>query len=233
MNRMTPVAVFLLIAGTLVLSPCPGSAMGPGAAFFVKIIPEVTHKTADTDWAPAEKTAIIAVGDRIRTAEKALAILKFQDRSIVKVRENSELVITGTIDAAKVIKEVDVRKGVIGFIIGKQERNEQFRFTSPTSVAAIRGTQGAFAVSLSADTLIVTEGVVRFHNSVSGDSVDVAAGFTGISGSTGSLEVRASTPGETAAAQEAIESGETDNEFELQLKDGQGNRRKLKIEFKE
>jgi len=233
MKGFTGILVPLLAVAAIASPPGAAAGMNPGTAFFAKIIPQVTHKAGTADWAPATKAAIISVGDRIRTAQDALAIIKFADRSIVKVRENSELVITGSVDEKKIVKEVDVRKGVIGFIIGKQEDNEQFRFTSPTSVAAIRGTRGAFLVGADADTLVVTEGTVRLSNSSSGDILDVTVGFTGISRSDGSIEVRASSPEETAAAQEAVESGDTDNQFELELQDGQGNKKKLKIDFKD
>ncbi|MDH4069246.1 MAG: FecR family protein [Ignavibacteria bacterium] len=231
MNHTSRLVASVLALGiAVILPPTPVTA---GTALFVKIIPDVNHKKGTADWVAATPAGIISVGDMVSTGEEALAVIKFADKSIVKVRENSELVVTGSVDETKIVKEVDVQKGVIGFIIGKQERNDQFRFTSPTSVAAIRGTQGAFTVRGEADTLIVTEGTIRLTNTPSGDSLDVAAGFTGISKPDGSLEVRASTPEEVAAAQESIDSGEADNLFELDLQDGQGNKKKLKIDFKD
>lgn len=231
MNRTYRFVASVLALGIAV--GLPSARLSAGTAFFAKIIPDVNHKAGTAEWVPATPTGIISVGDKVNTGAKALAVIKFLDKSIVKVRENSELVITGSVDESRIVKEVDVHKGVIGFIIGKQERSDQFRFTSPTSVAAIRGTQGTFTVRGEADTLIVTEGTIRLTNVISGDSLDVSAGFTGISKPDGTLEVRASTPEEHAAAQESIDSGEADNRFELELEDGQGNRKKLKIDFKD
>jgi hypothetical protein len=203
------------------------------AAFFAKIIPQVDHKSSSAKWAPAKKGGVISAGDQVKTGEGALAVIKFNDKSIVKVREKSELLITGEVDEKTVLKEVGVQKGVIGFMIGKQNNNEEFRFTSPTSVAAIRGTGGAFIVGPGSDTLVVTEGSIRFTNIISNESRDVGAGSTGIARGDGSLEVRASTQAEGAAAKALVEAGESENSLEFELQDGQGNKKKLKIDYRE
>jgi hypothetical protein len=169
----------------------------------------------------------------VKTGDGALAIIKFNDKSIVKVREKSELLITGEVDGNTVLKEVGIQKGVIGFIIGKQGSNEEFRFTSPTSVAAIRGTGGAMMVGPASDTLVVTEGLINFTNTRSGQSGNVGAGSTGIARSDGSMEVRASTVAETAAAQAIVSAGDSENSLEFELQDGQGNKKKLKIDYRE
>ena len=219
----------LLFATDGMASP-PSGAL---AAFFAKIIPAVDHKPATGAWTGAVKGGVITAGDRIKTGDGALAIIKFNDKSIVKLREKSELLVTGGVDEKTVLKEVGMQKGVIGFIIGKQNDNEEFRFTSPTSVAAIRGTAGAFAVGGGADTLVVTEGTIQFTNTVSNQSQSVGAGSTGISAPDGSLQVRASTPAEAAAAQALVQAGESENKLEFDLQDGQGNRKKLKIDYRE
>ncbi len=235
MNIISGLLSAVFLAAALFL-PAHGTAAAPSgviAAFFAKIIPVVDYKSGPGDWVAAKKGGVLSAGDQVRTGEGALAIIKFNDKSIVKVREKSELLITGEVDENTVLKEIGMQKGVIGFIIGKQNSNEEFRFTSPTSVAAIRGTGGAFIVGTSSDTLVVTEGLIRFTNTISNESGDVAAGFTGISKSDGTLEVRASTQAETAAAQAMVNAGESENSIEFELQDGQGNKKKLKIDYRE
>jgi urease accessory protein UreE len=39
---------------------------------------------------------LAAQGDRLRTGEKSLAIVKFKDNSLVRIRERSEVIITGS-----------------------------------------------------------------------------------------------------------------------------------------
>ena len=235
MKLVSGLVCCLLLAGAIVFPRTGHASAPPGtiAAFFAKIIPQVEHKAASGSWIGAVKGGVISAGDRVKTGDGALAIIKFNDKSIVKVREKSELLVTGKVDEKTVLKEVGMQKGVIGFIIGKQNDNEQFRFTSPTSVAAIRGTAGAFTVGAGSDTLVVTEGSIQLTNTVSNEAQNVGAGSTGISRADGSLEVRASTPAEAAAAQALVEAGESENSLEFDLQDGQGNSKKLKIDYRE
>jgi hypothetical protein len=195
-------------------------------AFFAKIIPVVDHKTESSDWVKAKGTDVIRYGDKVRTAEKALAIIKFLDKSIVKVREKSELTVTGN----EKKKDLLFEKGVIGFSIGKQETEEEFRFTSPASVAAIRGTEGLFEAGVTADTLIVREGLVELTNRLSDSTVSVGAGFTGISTADGTIMTVPTTPAQLNRARAAID---TENLLEIELRDGQGNPKKLKIDYRE
>jgi hypothetical protein len=224
--RITAVvaSILLCIAGSSVASP-PGSTAG----LFLKVILSVSQKTAEADWFPAQKGWPVAYGDMVRTGEKSLAIIRFTDKSLVKVREKSELTVSG--DVGK--KNVSLRGGVIGFNIQKQQANEEFQFSSPTSVASIRGTGGQFTSGSSSDTLIVVEGTVLLSNTVSNRSMEVGAGYTGISGADGNLEVRPSTPAERAAGEAAASASEEQKSLEFDLKDSQDGRRKLKIEFKE
>ena len=203
-------------------------------AVVTKVIPDVSRKESGKDWLAANRGETLSSGDRVRTGSgKSLAVIKFKDNSFVKVRENSDLTITGEVKGSDFMKDVFLQKGVIGFSVQKQKKDEQFRFTSPTSVASIRGTGGAFITSTSSDTLIVSEGNVNFTNSVSGQSVDVPAGFTGLSFADGTIQVRASSPAERALGQEGMKATEQGNKLEFDLRDNQGNPKKLKIEFNE
>jgi hypothetical protein len=228
MKTVLIAATLIILCGILLMS-LPGSSeasSGTTIAFFAKIIPVVDHKAESTEWVTAKGSDVIRFGDKVRTAEKALAIIKFLDKSIVKVREKSELTVTGN----EKQKEVLFEKGVIGFSIGKQEKDEGFRFTSPASVAAIRGTEGLFESGTDADTLIVEEGLVELTNKISDSTVSVGAGFTGISTSSGTVMAIPSTAAQRNRARAAIES---DNLLEIDLRDGQGNRKRLKIDYKE
>jgi hypothetical protein len=125
-----------------------------------------------------------------------------------------------------------MKNGVVGFNIKKQQTGEEFRFSSPTSVASIRGTGGSFSSASVADTLIVTVGLIEFTNNPSSQQVDVPAGYTGISKPDGTITTRPSTPEEKAAAEEAARASEQDNRLEFNLRDGKGNSKRLKIDFK-
>ena len=168
----------------------------------------------------------------MRTGEKSIAVIKFKDNSMLRVREKTEVVLTGTQRGNSFSKSTELQRGVIGFNIKKQQTGEEFRFSSPTSVASIRGTSGQFDSQDSTDKLIVLEGLVRFTSTISSEGADVAGGFTGISTSNGKLQVRPSTPEEKLAAQLASRLGDQDSKLDIDLNDGKGNKKQLEIKFK-
>lgn len=202
-------------------------------ALLSKVVLDVRHKQADSEWEVARRGETLASGDRVRTGEKSLAVVKFKDNSLVRVRERSELTISGTTEGSAFSKSVNVEKGVVGFNIRKQKPEEEFRFTSPTSVASIRGTGGQFTSKDGFDTLTVVEGAVLLTNTVSSTSVEVLAGFTGISNPDGTIETRPATSEELTAAQSASSISDQENRLEIDLQDGRGNRKQLKLDIRE
>lgn len=215
--------LLLVVAGA-------GYAPGPGTlALIMKVIPQVSKKTSSTDWGKADKGDPLSNGDHVRTEKNSLAIIKFMDKSIVRLREQSELSIDAQSLDGKFTKTVRLSRGGFGFEFQKQ-RDEQFRLTSPTSVASIRGTMGKLSGGEGSDTLVITEGLVGFHNSVSNRDIDVGAGSVGISKQDGSITSRKATPQELADANR-LASGGTMNELKLELKDSKGNRKELKLRY--
>jgi len=198
-----------------------------------RVILDVSHKEVGKDWQTAKKGETLTSGDRVKTGAKSIAIIKFKDNSLVRVRELSELTVTGSMNGSAFSKSVEMKNGVVGFNIKKQQTGEEFRFSSPTSVASIRGTGGAFAASETADTLIVTEGAIEFTNVSSSQKVTVSAGFTGISRPDGTIVTRPSTPEEKAAAEQAARPSDQDNRLEFDLRDGKGNSKRLRIDFRD
>ena len=226
--RQTAMAIFLIVP--LVLMSV-GFLSGPRTiALITKVVPEVSRRSATTEWAKAARGDQLISGDRVRTEKRSLAIIKFMDNSIVRLREQSELTITGEVAGNKPSRVIGLSKGGFGFEIQKQH-GDQFRLTSPTSVASIRGTRGKLSGGQGFDTLVVTEGLVNFRNNVSGKDIDVAAGYIGFSNQDGSLTSRQATAQELADANSAATGG-TDNELRLELKDSQGNKKELKLKYK-
>ncbi len=198
-----------------------------------KVISDVSRKEATKDWQKAKPGELLRTGDRVRTGDRSIAIIKFKDNSLVRVRSQSELAVTGTQKGTSFSKSVDVDRGGIGFNIAKQRPEEEFRFTSPTSVASIRGTGGEYIAANDGDTLIVLNGNVSFTNKKSGNAVDVGEGFTGLSHPDGSISSRPSTDDEKKSAQEALRTGDQPMKLEFDLRDGEGKARNLHIDYKQ
>ncbi len=200
-------------------------------AVMTKVIQDVTKKTETTDWTKADKGDMLDSGNWVRTAEKSLAIIKFKDNSIVRLREESELTLHGEGQRGTMTKQAHLHKGSFGFDVQKQG-NEQFRLTSPTSVASIRGTKGKWSSGKGYDTLVVTEGLVNLRNLISNNEIDVGAGFIGFSDETGAVTSRKATEEEINQAASAALGGIL-NELKLELKDPDGNKKELKLRYKQ
>jgi hypothetical protein len=204
-------------------------------ALAIKIIRDVTRKTETIDWTKANKGDLLYSGDQVRTGERSIAIIKFMDNSMLRVREKSELRIYGEQKDGTFSKTVNISRGEFTFDIQKQE-NEQFTFTSPTSVAAIRGTEGTMNSGENGDVITILDGLVNFLNTLSNNSVDVGAGETGISRPDGTIEVRGATQEEIDAAKKALNATRgsgNERQLNIQLKDKEGKKKELQIKYRE
>ncbi|MBI5215579.1 MAG: FecR domain-containing protein [Ignavibacteriae bacterium] len=204
-------------------------------ALAVKVIREVSRRTETIDWASVKKGELMYSGDKVRTGDRSIAIVKFTDNSILRVREKSELQILGEQKEGALEKNVHLTRGEFSFDIQKQE-NEKFIFTSPTSVAAIRGTRGTMVRLDSGDVVVVLEGLVNLLNSISNTGVDVGPGQTGISYTDGRVFVRDATSNETDDARRSINAGSgtgRENLLDIELKDDGNNKKRLRIRYRD
>jgi len=227
------VPLVLVAPTSSVIAKSPPSA-GTDVALVSKVILDVKRKELDRDWIAAKRGETLASGDRVRTGVNSLAVIKFKDNSLVRIREQSELTVTGNVSGRAFSKTVNLTRGAVGFNIKKQETGEEFSFRSPTSVASIRGTEGLYIATALEDLLTVLEGMIRFQNSISTTEVDVNAGYTGVAKPDGTILTRPSTPSEQAIARNAMIEREDEqrNLLELEFRDAQGNRKEMRIDFK-
>jgi hypothetical protein len=80
-----------LMASVLTVGFYPSSGDNTTIALAVKIILDVSRKSSGVDWTKAKKGDILYSGDEIRTGERSIALVKFKDNSMLRVREKSEL----------------------------------------------------------------------------------------------------------------------------------------------
>ena len=181
----------------------PVCAASP-VAMVCKVVLDVARKEASRDWQIARRGEILSSGDRVKTGDKSVAVIRFKDHSLVRVRERSELTVKATTRGSFVSRSVNLETGGVGFKMEKQGSDEEFRFTSPISVASIRGTEGQFISGHGSDTLTVIEGVVLLTNARSFETVEVQAGNTGIAHPDGTMFVRMATLAEVTATRFAV-----------------------------
>lgn len=140
-------------------------------ALVKKIVKDVTYRKAgQSDWDDAKTGLPLNDGEQVKTGAKSLALILFIDGSgLLRVRENAVLNVYGKSGNKKLDdKNTVLTKGTIGFEVNKQE-DEEFKFTTPTAVASIRGTEGSLEVDDNNSTVIrLDRGKVDFQ-SLKGD----------------------------------------------------------------
>jgi hypothetical protein len=183
MKRSFALVVIVVIAALMAAPAWNFQDKKPIAAYIMKVVNNVERRSSpSTGWTKALLLNELKAGYEVRTQEKSFAMIKFADDSKVAVREKSIITIQGDVDAkGKILnRDVYIERGRTAFDVKKQQ-TEQFRFTSPISVASIRGTEGGTGFDPGqnlADITIIT-GIAEFSSTRSGCKVDVRAGQTG------------------------------------------------------
>ena len=174
---------------------------------------------------------ILDDGDRIRTGPDGFALIIFiDDKSQLKIKEESEVTITGKKIATAISKNIRMDNGTVRAQVNKQRKGE-FVIQSTTSVASVKGTDFWFiANSEDGDMLIGIEGIVDLFNVVSGLSVDVTAGNTGTSDDSGNLDV-GPTNQNTVPDDPSDTEEDSGNQIEIEFEGPNGEIKKLLIDI--
>ncbi|PKL83279.1 MAG: hypothetical protein CVV24_05735 [Ignavibacteriae bacterium HGW-Ignavibacteriae-3] len=144
-----------------------------------KIIKNVEFRDrTESEWLPAKVSTPLYDGGQVKTDAKSVAVILFTDGSgLLRVRENSILNVYAEIKNRKMNKNTYIDRGSVSFDVKKQE-DEEFKFTTPTAVASIRGTSGLFdVVDNGESTMILETGSVELETKT-GKKVSLTAGYT-------------------------------------------------------
>ncbi len=130
-------------------------------------------------------------GDAIRIGETGFAAVIFiDDRSVVKIRENTEFQF---IDSPST-RTLEIEQGTIFNNVSKQ-RDKTFRVETPVSVASVKGTEFAVVSDPAGiDQFFCQEGTFDVYNSVSGQTISVQPGQQAISNALGTLTEQPFSP---------------------------------------
>ncbi len=181
------------------------------------------------EWKPAQKGLGLESGTLVKTDEKSFLLIKFLDGSFLRVGENTTLEVIGENPKGNYSRKINVENGGVDFKVTKVKG--KFEFTTPLSVATIRGTEGVLISRTDADTLMVREGEVDFFNKISNISRTVKAGEIGISTKVGEITTRQMTESEQQKSQEIRKAIEK-REIEIRGKTGEGKEIRIKIKEK-
>lgn len=181
------------------------------------------------DWKPAQKGLGLESGSLVKTDNKSFLLIKFLDGSFLRVDENTMIEIIGENPKGNYSRKVNIENGGVDFKVSKVKG--KFEFTTPLSVATIRGTEGLLISRADADTLMVKEGEIDFLNKISNISRTVKAGEIGISTKEGEISTRAMTELDQQKLQKIRKEIEQ-REIEIRGKTQDGKEIRIKIREK-
>jgi len=232
MNRLRALLLPALLLG--LLSALPQAAAGQTGDAFQAIVlkakNDVTRRPPNGQWEKAVPLDPLGAGHQIRTGAASFTLIRFADETKLVIREKSIVEISGDPEA----RTVNTNKGGLAFDVKKQDQDE-FRFTSPTSVASIRGTTGNWNVLEDGTSEIaILTGSAALTNLQTGASQNVGAGQLGTSDAQGNLGVRNLTPFEQRNIDTAL-GGQPTQTRTLRIigRDANGQRTVITIEWEE
>ena len=101
---------------------------------------ELTRSSAPTKVIDLSKGTVLYDGDKIHTFKGSFCAIKFiDDKSLLRVKENSTCVIEGSREKDYINKNIIVEVG--SFFASLFKQRGKFTVTTPTSVASVKGTQ--------------------------------------------------------------------------------------------
>ena len=169
--------------------------------------------------------------DKIKTGKNGyIALMYLDDKTVVKMLGNSDLTIIGDRSGNKINKSLDIKYGRIAANV-KPQKDKEFRISTPTSVASVKGTEFAIQSDPSSgDSFTLIEGLIEVTNSITGESTQVQEGETAISTPDGSLDVAETTSDDLDGFEEASMEMPT-QELRFEVEDENGNIKEILIKF--
>lgn len=170
--------------------------------------------------------------DVVKTGDNAYAVVVFlDDKSQLKIRENTEMVITGKVEGNAISKQINMQYGTMKAEVSKQRKGE-FIIATPTSVASVKGTVfWVISDPVHGDVFYGVEGTIEVTNNNSGVTVIVNANQAGTSTPEGEVNVEDVSQDEIPTEPEG-EQEEQINTLRIQLQNPQGETKEIIIEYK-
>ena len=202
---------------------------GEKIAIITKIIGKAEYVRKDKLPKNLKRGFIIESGDEISTKKGAFVALVFiDDRSALKIREKSQIVINGKKNARIINKKINLNNGTIR---AQVKTSKNFLVQTSVSVASVKGTDfWVISNDKIGDSIIGLEGLVSLSNRISGEKIDIKKGTTGMSTNDGSLQIFKSDPKNTPL--DLVQSEGQDKKLEIIFNDFSGKQKKLIIDYK-
>ena len=194
------------------------------AIFFTPASGKAEIKSGSSGWKTLNRGTRLNGGDQIRTSDETLVAIVFtDDKSMLKVRSQSQVTIHGDRSKTGIKKRINMGIGQLWAKVTKGGAG--FRIETPTGVAAVKGTE--FYVNLGLDGLmevIGVEGLVQLGGRLG--NVNVGAGQKGVleKGKLPLLNKAEDIPDWGALT-------EDEKRIVIEFLDDEGNKKYLKLKF--
>ena len=204
---------------------------GDRIAVATKVIGSVEYVRGKDFAKSVKKGHIIESGDKITTVKGGfVALLFIDDKSALKVKENSEVIISGNKNNQAIAKRIGLKGGTIRAQVGKKQ-NRDFIVQTTVSVASVKGTDfWVVSDNNNGDSVIGIEGVIQLTNKISGDKIDIPSGITGLSTKDGQLQSFNTDPKTIPKDPSGDNIG--NQKLKIEFKDANGKKKTLVIEYK-
>lgn len=182
------------------------------------------RKEKGKDWRDGRVGTRLDSGDMLKTAENSLAAVMFtDDKSLIKVRDNSSLAIRGKRIEQSVSKRIICTLGE--FWVKATNQQSKLLVETPSGVAAVKGTEFYGIVDAEGNTqIIVVEGIVQLLNKLG--EILVQAGQTGKLTKNGAPVAFNTDPNSVLNWAKENRDG---SELLFEFQDSNGNKKHLKL----
>ena len=208
---------------------------GDRIAVATKVIGSVEYVRGKDFAKSVKKGHIIESGDKITTAKGGfVALLFIDDKSALKVKENSEVIISGNKNNRAIAKRIGLKGGTIRAQVGKKQ-NRDFIVQTTVSVASVKGTDfWVVSDNNNGDSVIGIEGVIQLTNKIKYFnnilSIDIPSGITGLATKDGQLQSFNTDPKTIPKDPSGDNIG--NQKLKIEFKDANGKKKTLVIEYK-
>jgi hypothetical protein len=215
----------IIVAGSILFSQ-PSTSV----AVLTKVKGNVQVQKSNSEFSLVKAGQLLNHKDLIKTSANAFAVLIYlDDKSMVKLRGNTNLEIQGERIGKSLKKNLEITGGTVRAIVSEQRRGE-FSISSPTSVASVKGTDLWFqSDNEEGDSIFCLEGIVQLINNSSGEIVDLLMNQTGVSTPDGGVSVSTTVAADIPIDED--DSGKEPKEFRISFKDSDGAEKVLIIKY--
>ena len=217
--------ISIIFAGSILFSQ-PSTSV----AVLTKVKGNVQVQKSNSEFSLVKAGQLLNHKDLIKTSANAFAVLIYlDDKSMVKLRGNTNLEIQGERIGKSLKKNLEITGGTVRAIVSEQRRGE-FSISSPTSVASVKGTDLWFqSDDEEGDSIFCLEGIVQLINNSSGEIVDLLMNQTGVSTPDGGVSVSTTVVADIPIDED--DSGQEPKEFRIRFKDSDGAEKVLIIKY--